>query len=238
VSVTLEYLDELKKLLDNIRSQKEAIEQAAELIKETFIAGGIVHLFGSGHSHIPAEEVMGRAGTLTFANTICPEKTVGMFERVPGTGEFLLAKQDVRPGEVIFVFSNSGINPLPVELAQEAKARGLKVVAITAMEHTEKAKPRTVDGKRLFEVADVVIDNCAPYGDAVLTLPGSEIKFAPVSTIAAVAVINAVFAEAAAKIAAAGLDAPVRISRNTPGGTEHNKKFIAMYADRIPGLRF
>ncbi len=234
----MEYLDELKKLITKISGQEEAINQAAELIKEAHVAGGIVHLFGSGHSHIPAEEVMCRAGTLTFANTICPDKTVGMFERVPGTGKFLLDKQDVRPGEVIFVFSNSGINPLPVELAQQAKAKGLKVVAITAMEHTNNAQPRTTDGKKLFEVADVVIDNCAPFGDAVLTLPGSKVKFAPVSTIAAVAVINAVFAQAAAKIAEAGLETPVRISRNTPGGAEHNKKFIAMYADRIPGLRF
>lgn len=234
-----QYFTALSKLLDKIEStQMESISKAAEIVKEVYKNNGIIHLFGAGHSHMPTEEVFVRAGSLTFANAIWPEKTLDAFERVEGLGKTLLSKYDLREGEAIFVFSNSGINPLPIEVALEAKKLGLKVIAITAVEQSRKLKSRQEKGKKLFEVADIVIDNCVPYGDTLLTLHDTNIKFGPASTISSVSIINAIFAETIEKIYDEGLEVPVRISKNIPGGDEHNQKFIERYADRIPELRY
>ena len=233
------YFSTIQELLREIENtQEKAIEQAAQIIMKVYKKDGIIHLFGSGHSFIPAVEVFIRAGSLTFANALWPRKNLDTFERVEGIGKALISKYDLRKGEAIFVFSNSGINPLPIEVAQEAKNLGLKVIAVTSLEHSKKMSPRNSAGKKLFEIADLTIDSCVPYGDAALELDDFSEKVGPVSTISTVSIINAVFTEAAHKINQAGLDIPIRVSRNTPEGDSHNKKFIDKYGTRIPELRY
>lgn len=231
------YFNYLNQMIKEIcQSQSKSIENAAEIIKNVYKNEGIIHLFGAGHSSIPALEVFVRAGCLTFAKALWPTKDLDIFERVEGVGKALAASSDLRKGELIFIFSNSGINPLPIEVAIEAKKMGLKVIAVTSLEQSKKAPARTKSGKKLFEVADLFIDNCCPYGDAALNLEGFDKKIGPVSTISGVAIINAIFVEAAERIKKEGLEIPIRVSRNVPSGDNHNRKFIEKYKERIPDL--
>jgi uncharacterized phosphosugar-binding protein len=152
-------------------------------------------------------------------------------------GTTLMRGFDGRPGEVLVVISNSGVNPLPLEVAVEGKKRGLFIVSLTSFEHSGRVEPRSAIGKRLADLSDVAIDTHVPYGDAGLEVKGVPSRVGPLSTVAGVTIINAIMVQTMELIAAAGKEPPVRISRNIPGGPEHNLKYRDLYGDRIPELR-
>ncbi len=161
-----DYLVNVQELVKTIQeTQMDAIQTAAEWITESLEAGGVFHAFGSGHSHIIAIEAHHRAGGLVPMQPI-NDPAEGKAERLEGYAAILLNQYDVREGEVLLISSNSGINAVPIEMALEAKARGLKVVAITSMAHTQAGSARHSSGKKLYQVADLVIDNCGIMGDA------------------------------------------------------------------------
>jgi len=232
------YLERATQLIQSIESDEmEKIQKVAKVTAQSIMDGGILHLFGSGHSAIPTQEVYIRAGSLSNTRPISLERFLDSFERIEGVGSALMRGFDGKKGEVLIVFSNSGVNPLPVEVAQIGKKLGLFTVCVCSFEHTEKAEPRTADHKRLRDVVNVAIDSHAPYGDAGLEMPGLPMHIGPLSTIAGVSIVNAIVAETIEQLVAAGVTPPVRISRNTPGGDAHNLQFQEKYAARIPELR-
>ena len=239
MSLSNDYFHRIRDLINTIESEEvEAIQRAAKEIARSIINGGIVHLFGSGHSAIPTQEVYIRAGSLTNALPISLDRILDTFERIEGVGEALMRRFDGRPSEVLIVFSNSGVNPLPIEVAQIGKQLGLFTVGVSSVEHSRNSEPKHSSGKRLMDIVDLSIDSHVPYGDAGLALEGLPMKIGPLSTIAGVTIINAIMAQSIEEITTAGETPPVRISRNMPGGDENNRRYIEQYGDRIPELRY
>lgn len=232
-----QYLKQLSVLLTKLQeTQLNTVQTLGEKVGRSVVNEGIVHLFGSGHSHMAANEVFVRAGTLTTIRAIWPEQMTDKLERVEGLGASILNMGDVHPGELLFVISNSGINPMPIDVALEAKKRGAVTVAVTSKEHSRTVSCRHSGGRRLFEVCDYVLDTCIPAGDALLKRPELNYPFGPASTVASVALIQAVMAEAVSWMLDNGYEPPVRISRNMPGGDEHNDRLGELYRHRIPEL--
>jgi uncharacterized phosphosugar-binding protein len=240
-----DYLATLSELLSAIaQSQGERIEAAAAIIAECIAADGIIHVFGSGHSHMMAEEVFHRAGGLWPVNAMLdPNLTAfgtlraGMVERTEGYAKIVLSSYDVQPGEVVIVVSNSGINPAPIEMAIEGRAIGAKVIAITSEAAYADATSRHSSGKKLADVSDLVVDSLVPAGDAVVSLPGVPAKVGAVSTALGAALMNMIMVEAAARLASVGGEPPVIASMNVPGGDDHNKALHDKYKARLPLLK-
>ncbi len=227
-----------------MRSQAENLEQAAQVVFQSLRADGVLHVFGSGHSHALAEEAYHRAGGLVPVNAIqevcltplTPPGMSGQLERVPGLAKIILDGHDLRPGEVLMVISNSGINAVPIEAALEGKARGLTVIALTSLAHSRDVPSRHESGKQLFEIADIVLDNCGEAGDAAVRYEGLPGKVAPTSLLAGAFIINSLVCRVVELFLAKGLTPPVYLSANIPGGEEHNRKLEAKYRGRIRGL--
>jgi uncharacterized phosphosugar-binding protein len=153
-----------------------------------------------------------------------------------GYGLVALSQQDLRAGEVMVVISTSGRNPVPVDVALEARRRGLKVVALTSVAYSRAAKSRHSSGKVLCDVADVVIDTCGVPGDAVLGLPGVAVKFSPVSTVIGAAVLNAVMARVVELLVERGVEPPIFLSGNLDGADARNMALVEKYRARAGRL--
>lgn len=226
-----------------LTTQTSTIRAAAELYVDTFDAGGIIQAFGTGHSRGFAMEVAGRAGGLVPANQIAI-KDVVMFggadpqsiltpeaERRPETAHEVLSVLELHPADTFIIASNSGGNGATVEMAVEARRRGHQVIAVTSMDHTSQIESRHPSGKRLFEVADVVIDNCAVFGDAEVSLPvGTAV---PTSAITANLIAEMITAEACGILLGRGDTPPVLVSANVPGGDTHNDEIRNRYGTRL-----
>ncbi len=239
------YFSELTTLLHQLQeSQASSIAAAAEMIATCIEADGIVHVFGSGHSHMMAEEVFHRAGGLMAVNAMLdPNLTAfgtlnaGMVERTEGYAKVILASFDVRPGEIVIVVSNSGINPVPIELAIEARERGAKVIAVTSAGAYAEATSRHTSGKKLAEVVDLVVDSHVPAGDAVIDLAGLTATVGATSTALGAALMNAIMVGVAERMLQSGVQPPVIVSMNVPGGDEQNRDLVAKYQPRLRLLK-
>jgi len=241
------YLRELTALLDTVaETQGDRIETAAAWMAESIAGGGIVHLFGSGHSHMIAEEVFHRAGSLMPLNpmldvnlTFLGSVNATVLERTAGYGKVVVASHDIRPGEVVIVVSNSGVNPVPIEVALEAKAIGARTIAITSDRHYADATSRHASGKRLAEVTDLTIDTGIAAGDALVAVPGTDRRGGGASSAVGIAIINAVVTETAAQLAAQGIEPPLIPTMNLPGrgGDEAMETLVATYGARLPLLK-
>ncbi|NMG40678.1 sugar isomerase domain-containing protein [Chelativorans sp. ZYF759] len=235
------YLSDLIARLAALKdSLAEPIKQAEDAIVETAKRDGLVYVFGTGHSHMLAEEVHFRAGGLALTVPILAGPTMlhdgavagTAYERMDGIVGPIMDRYPIGANDVLFVSSNSGVNAAPLEAARIGKARGATVIAITSVDYsTAAAKGR----ERLADLADIVLDNGAPPGDAVIAVPDNELKVGPVSTALGVAVINAILAGAAARLSKEG-EAPIYLSANMPGAKENNERLIARYRPRNPHL--
>jgi uncharacterized phosphosugar-binding protein len=225
----IEYLDAVCKLLQHMKeTQGEAIRKAATLVGDTIIEGGLAYTFGSGHSQCLAREIHARAGGLYPVVSI-DDPMWGRAERLEGFGKLLLKDLPLKAGETIFVISNSGRNPEPIEVAMRAKELGLHVIAVTSLAHSKSVSSRHSSGKKLYEVAEIVLDTGTPVGDACMGFEGLPMKAGPVSTVLGAAILNAVMVEAIQYILDQGETPPVLISANVEGGDEHNRRVIARY---------
>ncbi|MEW6227770.1 MAG: SIS domain-containing protein [Bacillota bacterium] len=235
------YFTRVRELLESVEeTQFQAICKAADAIVESIRRGRTFHLFGTGHSHLIAEEAFCRAGGLVPVNAILepalmlhegPFKATAM-ERLEGYAEVIADHAGVREGDTVIVISNSGRNVVPVEMALASKSRGAVVVALTSLAHSRKVASRHSSGKRLFEVADIVIDNCGVFGDAVLSVDELPTKVCPASTVTGAAIINALVAEVVERLIRAGIKPPVFISSNVEGGDEHNQQWEPRFAGK------
>lgn len=234
------YLTETHRLLDALADvNAAALPEVADIVASSLANDGILHVFGSGHSSLLAQELFYRAGGLAPVNalldvnlTIFGTSRPTWVERLEGYAESIFASYDTRPGEVVLIMSNSGINPVPIEIATGAKARGLITVAVGSAAVYADAASRHSSGKSLFDVTDYVLDTCVPYGDAIARI--GHIRTGAVSTLLGSALLNMLAVEIVQQM---GDAAPVFVSQNIPGGDEVNKALIARYGERIPLMK-
>jgi uncharacterized phosphosugar-binding protein len=187
-----------------------------------------------------AEEVFYRAGGLWAFNAMLDINLTsfgslrgGMVERTEGYAKVVLDSFDVRPGEVVVIVSNSGINPVPIELARDARERGAATIAITSAEHYGNAASRHSSGKKLVDVVDLVIDSRVPVGDGILMLDGMDTTVAASSTVLGAALMNAIVAQVSQELLEAGVEPPVIVSMNVPDGDQRNRALEAKYGPRL-----
>jgi uncharacterized phosphosugar-binding protein len=239
------YLDALAPIMARVSRQADGpVQQAAELVVASLRAGGVVQAFGTGHSEALAMEFAGRAGGLVPTNRISLRDVVifggespevlgdGLLERDPSIAHHLYDLAAVAAADLFVIGSNSGVNGAIVEFARLVKERGHRLIAITSFTQTAGVDSRHPSGAKLVDHADVALDNGAPYGDAVLPLPGGGTACA-VSSITAALLAQLVVAEVVRRLLQAGEAPPVYVSANVPGGYEHNSTLEARYAGRI-----
>jgi uncharacterized phosphosugar-binding protein len=211
-SLVDDYLKRLQALIERFRTtQRAALTRAADGLAECLRRGGVIHLFGTGHSHMIAEEVFYRAGGLIPVDPMLDASVVlsggatrsTATERTPGAADAIAARYELRRGDAGVVISHSGGNPAPVEMALLMRQAGLIVIAVTSLEHA-RTLPVSRAGSRLFEVADVVLDTGGAYGDAALPLPGVLHPVGPTSTVVGAAIVEALMIAAMERLTAAG----------------------------------
>jgi uncharacterized phosphosugar-binding protein len=231
-----EYLDEVCERLQRMKdTQGAAIVKAAALVGDTIIGGGLVYTFGSGHSQLLSQEVSARAGGLYPVMQIA-DPMWGRAERVEGFAAILLKGLPLKAGETIFVISNSGRNPEPIEVALQVKEKGLHVVVVTSLTHSKKVTSRHSSGKMLYQLGDVVLDTGTPAGDAALSFKGMRERAGAASTVLGAALMNAVMVEAIQYMLDKRFDPPVLISANLDGADEHNARVMARYAGSVTSM--
>jgi uncharacterized phosphosugar-binding protein len=234
----LEWLTEASKLLDRLaETQVDALEQASRWCADTIEAGGLVHLFGTGHSRIPVEEMFPRYGSypgfnpmvelsMTFHTQIVGsngQRQAMFIERVPGLADVILSNFQFGPSDVMMVFSASGLSAVPVEMARGAKRRGLRVIAVTSIEQSMSEDPSPAVGSRLIDEADLVIDLCTPSADALVAVDGIDTPVGPGSTVAAVAIVNSIKVRTAQLLVKHGAMPPV-VTRASVVGADRSRK--------------
>jgi len=234
-------------LLEKIRdSQSTAIKRASEICAEAIGAGGFVHLFGTGHSRIPVEEMFPRYGSypgfhpivelsMTFHTQVVGangQRQAMFIERVPGLADVILSNFHFEPRDAVMVFSASGLGAVVVEFARGARQRGLPVIAVTSIAQSKAGELEEEVGSRLMDEADVVIDLCTPAGDALCRLEGlAETPIGPGSTLAAIAVADAVKVQTAELLLAGGKLPPVITSVAEVGRKRSDELFEAAYRE-------
>ncbi|MFI6539669.1 sugar isomerase domain-containing protein [Nonomuraea sp. NPDC050547] len=226
-----------------ISRQEHQVRQAARLIVTSLRGGGVVNAFGSGHSEAIAMEIAGRAGGLVPSNRLSPRDLVlyggqpvsvltSELERDPKIAQQIYDLAPVEPQDVFVLISSSGVNGTVVELARIVKERGHTLIALTSVEHSGAMPSRHPSGRKLLDLADVVLDNGSPYGDAILELPGGG-TYGAVSTVTSALLAQMVVTTAVEELVALGETPPVYLSVNVTGGEEHNKALESRYAGRI-----
>ncbi len=237
------YVEAALRTIEQIRdTQSEPIANAARLIADVAMGGHRTFVVGSGHSNTLTQELCLRAGGLPIFNPIYiqgllptdfPYLRGGLMERVPGIAGAVLESSAARNGDAMIVISNSGRNSVPIELALEAKARGLQVVALTSVGFSGQVTARHPCGKRLYEIADIVIDNCTPYGDAAVEVDGSPARIGPLSTVAGSLIVHMLACGVCDELTARGKPAPVFSSGNVDGADEHDLAILREYSHLI-----
>ena len=237
----LRFKDEISALLDHLyESQKDNLEAVAQAMKECIEAGGVVHVFGSGHSVGLGIDIKNRTGALVPIHIMEMSDFVtkggvpvdefmdkkNIFERKPGVANKLYDLYDIRPQDIFFVISNSGINGIVIDIADLAKRNGHKVVIITSMKHTLAEEPRHPSGKKLYEFGDIVIDNCGPHGDALIETDGVA-KVCSVSSICNNCIAQALSARTAELLLEDGYELPY-----LDGDNGHDTALIRKYEGR------
>lgn len=242
----LSYLTHLQGLLSRvIDEQLPQVHAAADLWATSIAGGGMVHVFGSGHSAAVCQDVYGRAGGLLDVNWIVGDDLLplrgmrsGAIERLSGLAAVLLDAEPIRSGDTMVVVSNSGRNAVPVEMAERARDRGLHTIAVTSVSHSRSFASRAPSGKRLFEVAEIVLDNLGTPGDAVIAVGATAgvPDVGATSTIIGAALLQAVSVETAVRLAGMGRTPRVFVSANVDEGDAKWAQTVRGYSGLVPSL--
>ena len=234
---TLPWMAAAAELLARVaETQADAIETASRWSADAIAADGLVHLFGTGHSRIPVEEMFPRYGSYPGFNPIVElsmtfhtqvvgangQRQAMFIERTPGLAEVILENFSFGPRDVVIVFSAGGPTAVPVEFARGARARGVRVVAVTSVQQSLSSEIDPVVGSRLLDEADLVIDLCTPHADAMVELDGLDTPVGPGSTIASVAIVNSIKVRTAQLLSDEGALPPV-LTRGSVVGAERSR---------------
>ncbi|GAB3112005.1 SIS domain-containing protein [Streptomyces calidiresistens] len=238
------YLAAAEALVRRLRERElDAIRRAGVALADTVAAGGRILAWGAGHSSLPAQDLVYRAGGLAVVNLLNVPGTTGVdvmpahlgsaLERVTGLATAALDASPARAGDLLIVISLSGRNVLPIEMARHARSLGLTVLGVTSGAYAERTTSRDPSGTFLRDHCDLVLDSGIGIGDTELTDPRIPAPFAPASTVVTSALLQAVVATAAGELASRGLEPPLLRSGNVDGGTEWNRRIMAENADRV-----
>ena len=236
----VQYRQRISEVLNRIWGTQAAnIERVSAVMADAIAGGGLVHLFGSGHSVLPVQDMFPRYGAfpgfrpfmdmrLMWTNVIGSGGAKGLLwlERREGYASVLFENEPIRTGDVMVVFSHGGLNAAGIEVLQEARKRGLTTVAITSLDNYRKRDATHSSGKKLADVADYVIDNCVPAEDALVTVKGWKAPVAAGSTVSTVTIAMAIIAQVASDLAAKGHNPPVFVSPNVAGVPPDNNNRV------------
>ena len=245
-----EYLEKCRGLVAAVQAQLPSIQQAADWFAETIAAGRMVHVFGSGHSRILVEEMWPRYGSfpgfnpivelsLTFHNLVVGangQRQAMFLENVSGLAERIVRNFDLSPTDCALVISSSGCNLVPIEMAEQFKRRGVKVVSVVSRRHSDATPSRHAEGIKLQDVSDLVLDTGAPPGDAMVKVPGLDTPVSPGSTVGGCMLINCIKAEVAARLTKAGKSPKVLTGSAVVGAAKATELFEAAYDEHARRL--
>ena len=243
-----DYFRKIKKLINWLEEEQyEKIIKTAEIITEAIIEKKTIWAFGCTHSSMLTAEIFYRAGGLMvfngifppglWLNEIPPTKT-SKIENLAGYAEIIFDENNIKDDDILFLFSTSGRNRVPVEMALKAKKNNVTTIAITSLEYSKNVESRHESGKKLYEIADYVLDNGADKGDAVVEFEDLEQKVGPVSTISGAAILNALSCQIVGNLLDKGITPPVYKSGNLDGAQEFNKNLLREYEDVIKYLPY
>lgn len=239
-----EYLEQVERVLGNVvETQSEKIEKAAKIVSECLAKDGMLYVFGCGHSHIIGEDLFYRAGgTVPVCAMLDSDLMLhggavksSHYERMSGLAKPIFDRYCLTAKDVLMVVSTSGINSVPIEMAMCAKEKGIQVIAIVSMAYA-KDKSRHMSGKKLHDIADLVLDNGVCHGDASVFIGDSGIKAGPISTISACMIAQSIIVQADENLWKNGIMPPVYVSGNLSDGMERNQAMIDRYMARIRHL--
>jgi len=252
--LALHWLSHARSVMDRIaETQLPSIRKAASVMADSIEARRWVHLFGCGHATIPVEELYPRIGgfvgfhpmielPLSFFTRITGEMGVHQFvflERVEGYGVEIMKGYTFDPRDTMWIFSHSGINSVNIDVALEAKRLGMTLVAYGSAAAAAGRPARHSCGRTIFDVADVVVDTCAPIGDASVPVPGHQDKVGPISTVAFVTCAWMTVCTVAELLAARGVKLYINPSHNVPGDATARQRLdeaLAEYKRRVAGV--
>jgi uncharacterized phosphosugar-binding protein len=244
------YFQRARALLDTAAAQLPALATAADWFAATILAGRMVHVFGSGHSRIMVEEMWPRYGSfpgfnpivelsLSFHNLVVGangQRQAMFLENVPGLAERILRNYALDARDTALVISSSGCNVVPIEMAEQFQRRGLRVVALVSRAHAAASTSRRADGRKLTDFADLVLDTGAPVGDALVRIEGLDTPVSPGSTVGGCLVVNAIKAEVAARLTAAGQPPKVLTAGVLVGSARATTLFESAYDEHAHRL--
>jgi uncharacterized phosphosugar-binding protein len=250
MSPAIDYLSQASRIINAVEKQITVIQLAADLFSHTILAGRMVHVFGSGHSRIMVEEMWPRYGSfpgfnpivelsLSFHNLVVGangQRQAMFLENVSGLASRILRNFDLSPQDSALVISSSGCNVVPIEIAEEFQRQNVKVVAIISRKHSEASTSRRPDGKKLQDFAELVLDTGAPVGDAMVRIKGLPTPVAPGSTVGGCLLVNAIKAEVAARLTAAGSPPKVLTAAAIVGSDQATTLFESAYDEHARRL--
>jgi uncharacterized phosphosugar-binding protein len=243
MTVIQDYLNKSRHIIDVVATQEAAIQTAAAWFSDSIRGGGMVHVFGSGHSRIMVEEMWPRYGSfagfnpivelsLTFHNLVVGangQRQAMFLENVSGLADRILRNFDTTTTDTALIISSSGTNVVPVEMAEIFQQRGIKVVSIITQKHSEASNSKRADGKKLGDFSDIILDTGAPMGDAMVKIEGLESPVAPGSTVGGALLINCLKAETARLLTEGGHPPKVLTAANVVGVEKATALFEAAY---------
>jgi uncharacterized phosphosugar-binding protein len=250
MNVTEKYLAECERLIATVGAQQDAIRRAAAWFTETILAGRMVHVFASGHSRIMVEEMWPRYGSfpgfhpivelsLTFHNMVVGangQRQAMFIENVSGLAERILRNFAISTQDSALVISSSGCNVVPIEIADLFQRKGVRVVSIVSLRHSERSESRHAAGKKLQDFSDIVLDTGAPAGDAMVTIEGLSTPVSPGSTVGGCMLVNCLKAEVARLLTEAGAPPPVLSGAAVVGSARATALFEAAYDEHAHRL--
>lgn len=234
------YWQEVNAVVEKVMAtQAEGIEKAAQLVADSLVQDGMLYVFGCGHSHIIGEDLFYRAGGTAAVCAMLDSDLMlhtgaaksSVYEKMTGLAQPVFDRYGISEKDVLLVVSTSGINSVPIEMAMCAKEQNIPVIAIVSGAYSQD-KSRHPSGKKLHDVADIVLDNGVCHGDAAVEIAGSDMHVGPISTISSCLIAQSIVVQADENMWKKGIRPPVYVSGNIPGGMEKNRELIQRYMPR------